>query len=94
MKKPYKIQHVANWFFGNYCTRKCYEEIGKQKEHWDKLQELAKKLEGTEMTHSEFLLMIRSDKTICNLNDEEWKNRKFSWKSTECEICRKLEVRF
>lgn len=92
IKKLAKIQTLVNWFYGNYCTRKCYEEIGKQKGHWFKLQELAKKLEGIEMTHKEFLIMIRNDKTICDLSDEEWKKRKFSWK-TDCEICRKLEIR-
>ncbi len=94
MKKPYKIQQVVNWFFGNYCTRKCYEENEKQYEHWVKLRELAKKLEGTEMMHKGFLLMIRTDKTICNLSDEEWRKRKFSWKHTDCQICKGLGIRF
>ena len=94
LKKPAKVQHLANWFYGNYCTRKCYDEIEKQRGHWDKLQELAKRLEGAEMTHSEFLAMIRSDKTICNLSDEEWKKRKGSWKHSDCEICRKIGIRF
>ena len=94
MKKPAKIQHLVNWFYGNYCARKCYDEIGKQREHWDKLQDLAKRMEGAKMTHSEFLNMIRSDKTICDLSDEEWKKRNFSWKHTECPICRGLGIRF
>ena len=83
VKKPVKIQHLINWFFGNYCARKCYDEVEKQREHWDKLQELAKRLEGVEMTHSEFLSMIRNDRTICDLSDEEWKKRKWSWRRTE-----------
>ncbi|MBI3034938.1 hypothetical protein HYY71_01315 [Candidatus Woesearchaeota archaeon] len=94
MENLVKIQTAANWFFGNYCTRKCYDEIGKQREHWDKLQELAKRLEGVEMTHSEFLNMLRNDKTICDLSDEEWKNRKWSWKRTECPICKGLGLGF
>lgn len=94
MKNPAKIQHLVNWFFGNYCARKCYEEDEKRYEHWLNLQELAKKMEGTEMTHEMFLSMMRSDKTICNLNDEEWKTRKFSWKHTDCPICRKMITRW
>jgi len=31
------------------------------------------------MTHKEFLDMLRSDKTICNLSDVEWKARRFTW---------------
>jgi len=46
------------------------------------------------MTHKEFLSMIRNDRTICDLNDEEWKKRKFSWKKTDCLICTKLGIRF
>ena len=94
IKKPAKIQSLVNWFYGNYCVRKCYDEIEKQRGHWDKLQELAKKLEGVEMTHSEFLNMIRNDGTICDLSEEEWKKRKFSWKHTDCPICKGLGIRF
>ena len=94
IKKPAKIQTLVNWYYGNYCTRKCYEEIDKQYEHWLKLQELAKRLEGVEMTHQEFLSMMRNDKTICDLSDEEWKNRNFSWKKTDCPICKGLGIRF
>ena len=90
IKKRAKIQHLVNWFYGNYCTRKCYEEIEKQRKHWDRLQELAKKMDGIEMLHKEFLLMIRSDKTICSLSDEEWKKRKWSWRNTDCPVCRWL----
>ena len=94
MKKPAKIQHLVNWFFGNCCARKCYEEDEKRYEHWLKLQELAKRLGGTEMTHIAFLGMMRGDKTICDLSDVEWKERKFSWNHTDCIICKKLGVRF
>ncbi len=94
VKKPVKIQTAVNWFFGNCCARKCYDENEKRYEHWLKLQELAKRMEGVEMAHSEFLSMIRNDKTICNLSDEEWKKRKFSWKRTECALCRAAGIRF
>jgi len=93
VKKPAKMQSLVNWFYGNYCTRKCYEENEKAYKHWLKLQELAKRMEGIEMTHAAFLSMIRSDKTICDLSDEEWKKRKWSWKRTECEICKRVGVR-
>lgn len=84
---------MVNWFYGNYCARKCYEEIEKQRDHWNKLQKLAKKMEEVEMTHKEFLLMIRNDKTICDLSDGEWSKRKWSWKRDDCIICKKLGVR-
>lgn len=94
IKKPAKIQNLVNWFYGNYCTRKCHDDLEKQQSHYPKLRELAKKMEGAEMTHQEFLSMLRSDKTICDLSDEEWKNRKFSWNKTDCPICKALKIRF
>ena len=93
MKQRAKIHHLVNWFFGNYCTRKCYEENEKSYQHWLKLQEIAKRLEGVEMTHKEFLVMIRSDRTICDLSDEEWRKRKFSWRRSDCALCRMMGVR-
>mgnify|MGYP001560499116 CR=1 FL=1 len=60
VKKPAKIHSLVNWFFGNYCTRKCYEE---------------------------------DDKTICDLSDEEWRKR-FSWKRSDCVMCRMMGMRF
>ena len=92
MKQPQKISTLVNWFYGNYCTRKCYGDEQTQQEHYPKLRELAQKLEGTTMTHRQFLNLIRNDKTICNLSDDECKKRKFSWKNTNCALCRKLGI--
>ena len=94
IKKPAKIQTLVNWYYGNYCARKCYNDLERQREHYPKLQELAKRMEGVEITHQEFLSMLRNDKTICNLSDEEWKTRRFSWRSSDCQICKKLNIRF
>ncbi|MBN2422388.1 hypothetical protein JXB41_04110 [Candidatus Woesearchaeota archaeon] len=93
MKRPVKIRHLVNWFHGNYCTRKCYEREELHNEHWPKLDELARKLEGTEMTHRDFLNMLRTDRTICTLSDDEWKNARFSWRHDDCPLCRMMGMR-
>lgn len=93
MKKAVPVQQLVNWYYGNYCTRKCYNDDKRQQEHYPKLQELAIKLKGVMMTHREFLDLLRTDKTICDLSEEEWKNRKFSWKNTDCIACRGLGIR-
>ena len=80
MKKPAKIQTLVNCFYGNYCTRKCCNDEERQQNHYPKLRELAEKMEGMEMTHREFLSMLRTDKTICDLSDEEWKKGNFHGK--------------
>ena len=92
IKKAVKIKSLVNWFAGNYCARKCYNDTDRQRNHWEKLQKLADKLEGFEMTHKDFLHMLRSDKVICDLTDEEWKNAKFSWSRNDCLLCRKLGI--
>lgn len=93
MKNPIPIKQLVNWYFGNYCTRKCYDDLKTQRLHLEKLQEFANKLEGVKITHKEFLAMLRNDKTICNLSDEDWKKKRFSWKRADCHICKKLGVR-
>ena len=93
MKKAVPIKQLVNWFYGNYCTRKCYKDEKRQRDHVPKLYEFAKRLNGTFMTHQRFLSMLRVDKTICDLSEEEWKNRKFSWWHTDCLICRRFGIR-
>ena len=83
-----KVEHLVNWYYGNYCTRKCYNDEKRQEEHMPKLQELATKMNSSMMTPAQFLELLRSDKTICDLSDEEWNNRRFSWKNTDCIICK------
>ncbi len=92
MKKAVPMPQLVKWYYGNYCTRKCYGDEKRQEEHVPKLFELANKMKNTMMTHQQFLDMLRSDKTICDLSDEEWKNRKFSWKHTDCSICRRFGI--
>ena len=92
MKPSVSIKSLVNWYYGNYCTRKCYEDEKRIRDHYPKLQRLAEKLGDIKMTHQEFLSMMRADKTICDLSDEEWKRRKFSWKHPECPLCRKLGI--
>ena len=71
---------------------KCRDDDPRLNTYYRKLQELAQKLSGTAMSHSQFLVMMRSDKTICDLSNEEWKKRKFSYKSKDCLLCRKLGI--
>ena len=89
MAKQVSIQHAVNWYFGNYCTRKCYKDINLQRKHYLKLETLASKLKDTKMTRKNFFEMLRADKTICNLSEQEWKERKFSWKNKDCNICKR-----
>ena len=62
METKTKVEHLANWYFGNFCAmkyahaRKCYDE----------LQEIAKKLQEKgikEMIHKEFCIIARENLT-------------------------------
>ena len=84
---------TINWYYSNYCTRKCYNDEKRHEEHIPKLRELATKLKRVKMTHQEFLNLLRNDKTICDLSNEEWNNRNFSWNETDCVVCKKFGIK-
>ncbi len=83
MKKANKVsvKHAANWYFGNYCAMK----YGHGRECYDKLHEIAKKLESrgiAEITHKEFSIIARENLTCKPLK------REFH----DCPICRALKI--
>ena len=80
-KSRAKVSHLANWYYGNFCAMK----YGHGKECYDKLHELAGKLETKgirEMTHKEFCIIIRE-----NLNCKPTKR-----KIDNCPICRAIWI--
>jgi len=70
MKKEYPVQQVANWFFGNYCTRKCLENEEQLFECRRKLEEFSEKHSGT-IRHGEFLELMQDGLTICILPQDQ-----------------------
>ncbi len=89
VKKPAKIEHVANWFFGNFCAR-CARTDDENESYgkvcFDKIQVIVTKLKenGTkEITHKEFADLIRKGSTFCKPIKREF---------AECPICRALGV--
>ena len=86
IKPLMKIEHLVNWYFGNFCAR-CGNIDRKDKNYgkdcWDKLQELGKKLEGEEMLHKEFVNLVRNNSTFCKPIKREFH---------ECQICKALGI--
>lgn len=78
-KKAYPIQHIVNWYFGNYCARKCFDKCTKLREHYSKLNEFAEKNPNLKMTHKEFLELFNNHMTICTL-DDDFKRKMIGWK--------------
>lgn len=94
-KKEYSIQHLVNWYFGNYCVKKCHDDDKILEDHWDKLQEFAKKSPNLKMTHKEFIEFFARHITICIFDYKERK-RMPSWKEVpreECIVCKKFGIK-
>ncbi len=78
-KKAYPVSHLVNWYFGNYCMRKCFDKDERLREHYERLSEFAKKNPASQMTHREFLDLFNNYMTICAL-DPSFKQKTIGWK--------------
>lgn len=79
MKKPVKVEHLANWYFGAFCT-KCgridNEEDNHAKDCHDNIHLIVDNLKqsGTEkMTHKDFVYIIKTSHSV-NLQKENFMN--------------------
>ena len=96
MKKEYPVQQVVNWFFGNYCTRKCPENEKQLFKCRQKLEEFAEKHAGT-IRHREFLWLMQEGLNICELPAEQ-KTKAISYKEfarkqdRDCPLCKKFGI--
>lgn len=85
MKKPYKKEHILNWYFGNFCA-KCgkidseSEDYGKK--CYEKMQDIIKNIESGEITHKQFTDIIRNSDFCHPIT------RKFC----ECKLCKRLGI--
>jgi hypothetical protein len=82
-KKPYPIQHIVNWYHGNFCARKCFNKEERLFACWNNLQEFAKKNNGLVMTHKEFKVLFDNDDIkICKLKPL-FRKRSVGWHQME-----------
>lgn len=73
-----KIQHLIDWYWGNYCVK--HEDC--TIEHYDELNKIALAWNINEMKHGEFITRIRQE-LVCNPT---------KIKFDHCPICEKLGV--
>lgn len=83
LKKPAKIEHLVNWYFGNFCAR-CGRIDGEDygRGCYEKLQAIGGRIKVKEMTHAEFVRIIKSG-PFCRPVKREFK---------ECPICKALGI--
>lgn len=79
----YRVSRVINWYFGNFCTRKCFNMDDRLYSCYKKFEILKNQNKGLMMTHKEFKDLIDSrDIKICKLNPTSRK-RTVGWKQFE-----------
>lgn len=79
----YKISRVVNWYFGNFCTRKCFNKENRLNDCHNKLQLFVNKNKDLMITHKEFKdLFDNDDIKICKLNSN-FRKRTVGWKQFE-----------
>ena len=81
-KKEYPIKHLVNLYFGNHCTRKCFDKEERLYDHHMKLLDFAEKNPNLKMTHADFLDLFNDEVKICTLEDS-FKRKMISWKLFE-----------
>ena len=77
-KKPYPIRNIVNWYIGNYCERKCFDNPERIMEHREKLLKFVEKNSEMKMTHRQFLDLFNNHMMICTLEDS-FKRRSMGW---------------
>jgi len=77
-KKKYPLRQLVNWYFGNYCSRKCFDNPERLKDHYDKLMNVVKNSPTVSMTHRDFLDLFNEHLSICTLSDS-FKRKSIGW---------------
>ena len=77
-KKAHPIKHIVHGYFGNYCTRKCFDKEERLKQHYDTLEEFANKNPDLKITHHDFLALFNDHMFICTLQDS-FKRKAIGW---------------
>ena len=79
IKKEYPILHLVNWYYGNYCARKCFDKMDRLSDHHNKMLDFARKNPTLKMTHKDFLQLFNNHINLCTLHDS-FKRRAIFWK--------------
>jgi hypothetical protein len=79
----YPIRRVINWYYGNFCTRKCFNKEERLMDCYEKFELFKYKNKDLMITHKEFKDLIDSgDIKICRLNPN-FRKRTVGWKQFE-----------
>jgi hypothetical protein len=77
--KRYPVRRVVNWYYGNFCTRKCFNKEERLRDCWEKLQRFANAGKGLMITHKCFKELIDNDcLLVCKLGSN-FRRRTVGW---------------
>ena len=79
----YPLQRVVNWYYGNFCTRKCFNKEERLFDCHKKLELLISKNRGLTITHKEFKDLIDNDGIIICKLKPRFRKRTASWQQFE-----------
>lgn len=69
-KQKVKAKHALNWFYGNICVKKCYDDLDKQRRCNQKMKEMIKGHEDYFISHKDFIRVVREKHRICDISEE------------------------
>lgn len=79
----YPIKRVINWYWGNFCTRKCFNKEDRMDECYGKFQLFVDNNKDLIITHKEFKDLLDEDHImICRLKPN-FRKRTVGWGQLE-----------
>jgi hypothetical protein len=79
----FPVNRVVNWYFGNFCTRKCFNKEERLNECWNKFETFKKENIGLMITHKEFKDYIDNDLLIICKLKPHFRKRTVGWNQFE-----------
>lgn len=79
----YPIQRVVNWYYGNFCTRKCFNKEERLLDCYDKFKFFVDCNKGLMITHKEFKDLIDSDNLKVCMLKPNFRKRTVGWDQFE-----------
>lgn len=79
----YSLRRVINWYYGNFCTRKCFNKEGRIWDCFNKFELLKSQNKELMITHKEFKDMIDNDDIKICILPVNFRKRTVGWKQME-----------
>ncbi len=79
----YPLGRVINWYYGNFCTRKCFNKEDRILDCFNKFELFKSKNKELLITHKEFKDLIDTDNLKICVLPLSFRKRTVGWKQIE-----------